>query len=407
MKTGIFTITVLSLLRVTAALPKAYSPENAKRGQSNNLVDFSTEVIVSADQNVPVRSKTTGQRSTSANPTLTVVRSLPITKDAANRIAQTPVSQPPRRSSTPAPTPPPGGNSNAVDLSLPPLPLPSPTKNPLPLSVPPLVSPPKAPGSPNFPGNGLGICYAPYGDNGECKTPQQVESDFSKFGGFDTVRFYGTDCNQVPMVVAAANKYHKKLFAGIYDIEKLDEALHSLIQGVQSSWALIVTVAIGNERVNSGQSSVSEVVASVSKARKVLRDAGYTGPVVTVDTFNALIAHPELCKASDFCAANIHAFFDPNTEASNAGGFVKEQQERVSRAAGGKMTVVTESGWPKHGNPNGKAIPSPENHNLALASLLSAFKGKERNLYLFSAFDDKWKKDDPSTFGAEKYWGIF
>lgn len=82
--------------------------------------------------------------------------------------------------------------------------------------------------------------------------------------------------------------------------------------------------------------------------------------------------------------------------------------KRVSAAAGGgKKTIITESGWPKSGQPNGKAVPSHKNQQLALQSLRSAFADDdEAGLFLFSAFDDMWKKDNVGTFGAEKFWGI-
>lgn len=60
----------------------------------------------------------------------------------------------------------------------------------------------------------------------------------------------------------------------------------------------------------------------------------------------------ELCTASDFCAINCHAFFDGNTLPEDAGQFVQNWAKQISEAAGGKTTIVTESGWPHQGDPN-------------------------------------------------------
>ena len=114
----------------------------------------------------------------------------------------------------------------------------------------------------------------------------------------------------------------------------------------------------------------------------------------------------ELCTASDFCAINCHAFFDANTLPSGAGAFVKNWAEQISQAAGGKTTVVTESGWPTQGDPNGVAVPSQANHETAIQSLKSSFAGGE-NLVLYGMYNDLWKKDSGTTFGAEKFWGIY
>ena len=254
-------------------------------------------------------------------------------------------------------------------------------------------------------GDGIGICYAPYNADGTCKTQDQVNSDFSRLPDYTLIRSYGVDCDQIKHMVHAAKLHNKKLFVGVFDLQNLGPELDILIRSARDSWDLIATVSIGNELVNSGKSSVQDVVNAVHSARKTLREAGYSGPVVTVDTFVAIIAHPELCHASDFCAANCHAFFDPNTPASEAGAFVKKQAERVSKA-GGKRTVITESGWPHDGSTNGQATPSNQNQEIAVKSIRAAFEGTDGELYLFSAFDDVWKKDSPATFGTERYWGI-
>lgn len=59
--------------------------------------------------------------------------------------------------------------------------------------------------------------------------------------------------------------------------------------------------------------------------------------------------NPELCKASDYCAINCHAFFDGKVTADKAGPFVANWAKMVSDAAGGKTTVITETGWPSQG----------------------------------------------------------
>lgn len=138
----------------------------------------------------------------------------------------------------------------------------------------------------------------------------------------------------------------------------------------------------GNELVNSGTASASQVVAAIGTAKAALKSAGYSGPVVTVDTMIAMKANIELCTASDFCAINCHAFFDGNTLPSGAGDFVKNWAQQISQAAGGKTTVVTESGWPTQGNTNVKAVPSQENHQAAITSLKASFGGGT-NLVLY------------------------
>jgi len=229
-----------------------------------------------------------------------------------------------------------------------------------------------------------------------------VASDLSSVKGFDVVRLYGTDCNQIANVIAAGTGM--KLFIGIFDINSIQSEVQTIVSAVNGDWSLVQTVSVGNELVNSGSASVGAVTAAISTARTLLKAAGYTGPVVTVDTMVAMQANPELCIASDFCAINCHAFFDSNTQASGAGAFVQGWIEKVSQAANGKLTVVTETGWPSQGNSNGAAVPSPQNQQTALSSIQSTVAS---NVILYSAFNTLWKTNSAATFGAEQWWGMF
>lgn len=254
-------------------------------------------------------------------------------------------------------------------------------------------------------GNGLGITYSPYNTDNSCKSAGQVKTDIDAItGGYQVIRLYGTDCSQVQNVLAAAKPHGYKLFLGIFDITKVASEVATIASAVNGDWSSIDTVSVGNEGVNNNQYSVADVSAAVGTAKGALTAAGYTGPVVTVDTFVAIINNPALCNVGDYVAANCHAFFDGGVTAANAGEFVVGQAQRVSQACGGKKTVITESGWPSKGDANKDAVPGTAEQAAAIASLQKSFSS---NLFLFSAFNDLWKQDSASTFGAEKYWGIY
>jgi exo-beta-1,3-glucanase (GH17 family) len=250
---------------------------------------------------------------------------------------------------------------------------------------------------------GYGLSYAPYDSSGGCKTEQAISSDFEAFSDYGMVRIYGTDCEQVPSVIKAAKAKGMKVFAGIYDISQVESEAQTLIDAAKNDWDMIDTVSVGNEVVNNG-GSVSDVVNAINTARSMLKSAGYNGKVVTVDTFSAIIDNPELCQASDFAAANCHAFFNADTTAGNAGQYVADQAAQVKKACGGMDTMITESGWPSKGDSNGAAVPSEANQKAAISSLRAAFSD---NIVLFSAFDDLWKTNTAATFNAEQYWGIY
>ncbi|KAJ5606416.1 hypothetical protein N7510_009197 [Penicillium lagena] len=257
----------------------------------------------------------------------------------------------------------------------------------------------------------FGISYSPYKPDRSCKTQEEVNKDFDRLSHHSFIRIYGTDCDQTKTVTTAARLHHMRVFAGVYDLTDFPQSLDPIIEAAtlpngKKDWSIFHTIAIGNELINGGRSSPANVVSAVNTARSILRKQGYKGPVVTVDTFSVLLQHPELCIASDYCAANCHAFFDATQHASDAGAYVLRQMHSVSAAAGGKRTMITESGWPHAGRANGAAIPSPQNQRVAVASLRRSFAHQPEDLVLFTAFDDLWKPDNQWTFDAEKFWGI-
>ncbi|KAI4592465.1 hypothetical protein KJ359_011162 [Pestalotiopsis sp. 9143b] len=254
-----------------------------------------------------------------------------------------------------------------------------------------------------------GVTYSPYTGTGACKTASQVDADFGIFAAdHGVVRLYGVDCDQVASAYAAAKKYGNKLFLGIFDIDSVDAAVATMASGINNDWSTVDTVSVGNELVNNGAKSPAQVIAAVKQARSGLRSAGYQGPVVTVDTFVAAINHPELCDESDYCAVNVHPFFDPNTGADQAGPFVTTQlgNIRSKMADSSKRIVVTETGWPWKGEANGAAVPSTDNQATAFTSIKGSFTSNPADCIFFTAFNDLWKKAAPATFMAEQYWGM-
>ncbi|KAH7122872.1 glycoside hydrolase superfamily [Dactylonectria macrodidyma] len=253
------------------------------------------------------------------------------------------------------------------------------------------------------------VSYAPYTAKGGCKTGAQIADDFAKLNGtYSIVRMYGTDCDQVALAHGAATDMDFKLFLGIWDVDAVADEAKKIIDGMDGDWEKVYTISVGNEVVNSGTASSEKVVAAVKQARNILRDAGYHGPVVTVDTFVAVIAHPELCEQSDYCAFNAHAFFDSTVTADQAGSWLTRTISQVKAAVSGdvKKFMVTESGWPSKGMTNGLAVPSVSEQRAALASIRKAFANSLGDIVLFSAFDTPWKPQEAATFNAEPFWGI-
>ncbi|SMN22405.1 similar to Saccharomyces cerevisiae YGR279C SCW4 Cell wall protein with similarity to glucanases [Maudiozyma saulgeensis] len=248
-----------------------------------------------------------------------------------------------------------------------------------------------------------GVTYSPYNSDGSCKSASQVSSDLAQLTGYPTIRLYGVDCNQVANVLQAKSS-SQNVFLGIFDVSQIQSAVDTMKAAIDQygSWDEVVSVSVGNELVNGGEATPAQVGQYIDTGRAALKAAGYTGPVVSVDTFIAVINNPDLCQYSDYMAVNAHAFFDKNTVASDSGSWLLQQIQRVWTACdGAKDVVITESGWPSQGQTYGVAVPSKDNQKAAVSAITSSCGD---STYLFTAFNDLWKAD--GEYGVEKWFGI-
>jgi exo-beta-1,3-glucanase (GH17 family) len=265
--------------------------------------------------------------------------------------------------------------------------------------------------------SGYGVAWSAYKGNEQyspCKTLEDADNEWSQMGAFGTVRTYGADCEQASNALQLGKKYNKKVVLSAFFLDnRLVPDLNTIAAAGQAhGWDTVDTITVGNEDVNKGAASVGQVIASVATARNILRAAGYNGPIVHVDTQNAILANPELCghAAGDYIAANIHPFFNPNTPAEQAGSFVSGQVQALQQCGStswkrrNTRVRVMETGWPKGGEANGAAVPSKSNQQTAISSIKKALGS---DVFLFSAFNNYWMKNDASTFNTEHFWGIF
>ena len=92
-----------------------------------------------------------------------------------------------------------------------------------------------------------------------CKSESQIEQDLADIEGYQVIRLYATDCNQVANVIKAT-KGSVSIFAGIADIKDIENDIATLASAVNGNWTLINTVSVGNELVNANKASADQYV---------------------------------------------------------------------------------------------------------------------------------------------------
>ncbi|KAK9314098.1 glycoside hydrolase superfamily [Lipomyces starkeyi] len=256
------------------------------------------------------------------------------------------------------------------------------------------------------------LSYSPYTNSGDCKTAEEVTEDLAIIAatGISTVRIYGTDCNSISTVESAAAMYALKVIQGLWidssGIDSIDSGVSDLISwgSMDSNWDMIAMITVGNEAVQDGYVTVSELLTKISSVRTQLRDAGYTGPITTAETPNVFISNPELCTSDllDIVAINAQPYFDEHATAETAGEFDLGQIQVTKAACNNRDVFITETGYPSSGLTNYNNVPSVENQKIAIKNILEATNG---NVTMFTMYNDLWKALGP--YEVEQSFGIF
>ena len=182
------------------------------------------------------------------------------------------------------------------------------------------------------------------------------------------------------------------------DKEKNELELANAIEVAKAGHADIL--AIGNEVLLRGDLSEDELLDCIKRVKDAVPgvDVGY------VDAYFEFVDHPRITEACDVLLANCYPFWE-GCPAEHALLYMKDMYRRVQQVANGKRIIVSETGWPNIGTPEGGAVPSEEN---AMKYFIDTFQWAEEDnieVFYFSSFDEAWKVDAEGDVGA--YWGLW
>lgn len=159
-------------------------------------------------------------------------------------------------------------------------------------------------------------------------------------------------------------------------------------------------LGVGNEVLLRGDLNEDEILDYIRRAK----DAAPGVPVGYVDAYFEFNDHPRIADACDVILANCYPFWE-GCPAEHALLYMKEMYRRAQHAANGKKVIVSETGWPNIGTPEGGAVPSAGN---AIKYFVDTYRWAEEEdveIFWFSSFDEAWKVDREGDVGA--YWGLW
>ncbi len=241
----------------------------------------------------------------------------------------------------------------------------------------------------------------------------------------NTIRLYGTDCNQTEMTIHALNQLEMKddikLWMGVWqdgnettNKRQLDQ-MWTILDTYGSSYFKGVIVA--NEILFRKEMTETELGTLLGSVRQNLSDHNWDLPVATSDLGDDWTA--DLAKVSDYIMANIHPFF-AGVNAKGAAGWTYSFWQNENSAyfkSDLQQNIISEVGWPTKGGTNcgSESLTSCPNGSVAgideLNQLLDDWVCQAltngTNYFWFEMFDEPWKIsfNEPGK-EWEDQWGI-
>ncbi|MCJ1395452.1 hypothetical protein MMC18_008338 [Xylographa bjoerkii] len=275
-----------------------------------------------------------------------------------------------------------------------------------------------------------GIDYTPYNAQyPACLTnpPSQnnVTRDMAMLSQLtNTVRLYGTDCNQTEMVLHSINKLgltDMKVWLAVW----LDNNATTNARGLAAMYDLLDTngagpfagVIIGNEVLFRKDMTSAQLIEVVTDVKSNFTAKSINLPVAVADLGDDWTT--PLVECVDIVMSNIHPFFGGVTAATAAGwtwDFWQNNDVILTKGTS-KKNIISETGWPSAGGNDCGAvnctsgtqgsIAGIEEMNTFMANFVCQSLTNGTDYFWFEAFDEPWKViyNTPGEQWEDK-WGL-
>jgi exo-beta-1,3-glucanase (GH17 family) len=174
----------------------------------------------------------------------------------------------------------------------------------------------------------------------------------------DSVRLYGTDCNQTQMLIHAINRLEikdtMKIWLGVW----LDKNDTTTERQISQTWDILDDygcdyfkgIIIGNEVLYRKDLSETELLGHISDFRKNISDHSCQLPIAMADLGDNWTA--DMATKVDIVMSNVHPFFagvDVKEAAAWTWNFWQTHDVSLTANQNGIHQVIAEVGWPSGG----------------------------------------------------------
>ncbi|KAJ2891384.1 hypothetical protein MKZ38_000514 [Zalerion maritima] len=232
----------------------------------------------------------------------------------------------------------------------------------------------------------------------------------------NTVRLYGTDCNQTQMVIHAINQLEMqdtmKVWLGVWQDGNTTTNARQLGQ----MWDILdeygtdpfLGVIVANEILFREEMTITELQTLLQEVRDNITALGYEDIIVATSDLGDNWTE-QLAEISDAIMGNIHPFF--------AGIDVSEASEWTTtfwdghigtyKKSENKLNIIAETGWPTGGGSINASMAGVEEANQFMEDWVCRAMDEKISYFWFEAFDEPWKiRFNEEGKEWEDKWGI-
>ncbi len=182
------------------------------------------------------------------------------------------------------------------------------------------------------------------------------------------------------------------------DEEKNLQEIENLIR--LSNEGLVNVAAVGNEVLYRNDLSEAELKYFIQHVKNEVPGI----PVGYVDAYYEFVQRPHIAELCDVILCNCYPFWE-GTDFNYSLQHMQQMYNQAKQAAKGKPLIITETGWPSHGESLGGAIPSKMAAMKYFINTHLWAMDEDIDVFYFSSFDESWKVGTEGDVGA--YWGIW
>ena len=158
--------------------------------------------------------------------------------------------------------------------------------------------------------------------------------------------------------------------------------------------------AVGNEVMYRNDLTEDELLTFINHVKTQLPHV----PLGYVDAYYEFTERPDITEACDVILCNCYPFWE-GCPFDNSLDYMKDMYNQAKAAANSKEVIITETGWPSHGENTKGAQPSEKSARDYFINTQLWSANDNIPVFYFSSFDESWKVGAEGVVGA--YWGIW